>query len=437
MLKGGHPLTMETPIGQRLSILAVVVVFVLCGSQIASAQTGDPLSRAKPEAAGMSSQRLARIAEAVNGEIARGQIPGAVLAIARHGKLVYFETFGFRDKAVGVPMSRDTIFNVASMTKPMTAVAALQLYEQGKLLMDEPVSTYFPALGKMQVAVMDSAQEKVIGRVPMTRPITIQDLLRHTSGLIYGNRGDTAVHKMYPASSNAVSTTLTGAELIQTLSSLPLGHQPGAQWEYGFGLDVLGLVVEKITGQSLGQYLEAQVFKPLGMTDTAFHVEPGTVARYAKGLPTDPVTGQPQSGRDLSRDWTFECGGGCAASTAVDYLRFASMLLNKGALGDVRVLGRKTVEYMTSHQLPLGVRLSNAGPPDYGFGLGVAVRTTPGIARLMGSVGDFTWGGASGTNWWADPHEGLAVVWMAYSPGALRLKYRQMINALVYQAIVE
>ena len=238
-------------------------------------------------------------------------------------------------------------------------------------------------------------------------------------------------------SSTTVSTTLTGAELIEKLSSLPLAHQPGAQWEYGFGLDVLGLVVEKITGQSLGQYLEAQVFKPLGMVDTAFHVGPAKAAHYAKALPTDPDTGQPQSVQDLSRPTMFECGGGCATSTAADYLRFATMLLNKGAYGNVRVLGRKTVDYMTSNQLPPGLRLSNAGPPDYGFGLGVAVRTTPGVVRLMGSVGDFTWGGATGTNWWVDPHEDLAVVWMAYSPGALRLKYRQMINALVYQAIVE
>lgn len=420
-----------------MRILAAVVVAVLYAAQAASAQTGDPLPRAKPEAAGMSSERLGRIAEAVNGEIARGQLPGAVLAIARHGRLVYFETFGFQDKATGVPMSGDTIFSVASMTKPMTAVAALQLYEQGKLLMDDPVSRYFPALGKMQVAVMDSAQQKLIDRVPTTRPITIQDLFRHTSGLIYGNRGNTALHKMYPASSTAVSTTLTGAELIETLSSLPLAHQPGAQWEYGFGLDVLGLVVEKITGQSLGQYLEAQVFKPLGMADTAFHVGPGRVSRYAKALPADPDTGQPQGVHDLSRPTTFECGGGCATSTAIDYLKFATMLLNRGARGHVRVLSRKTVEYMTSNQLSLGLRLSNAGPPDYGFGLGVAVRTTPGVVRLMGSVGDFTWGGASGTNWWVDPHEDLAVVWMAYSPGAARLRYRQMINALVYQAIVD
>jgi CubicO group peptidase (beta-lactamase class C family) len=417
--------------------LAAVAAVVLCGSQTAHAQGEAALPRTRPEAVGMSSERLGRIAEVVNAEIARGQIPGAVLAIARRGKLVYLETFGYRDKSAGVPMSTDTIFSVASMTKPMTAVAALHLYEQGRLLMDDPVSTYFPSFGKIQVAVMDAAKTKVIDRVPTTRPITIQDLFRHTSGLIYGNRGDTAVHKMYPASSTDASATLTASELIEKLSSLPLAHQPGAQWEYGFGLDVLGLVVEKITGQSLDQYLQAHVWAPLGMTDTSFHVGPERVARYAKALPLDPSTGRPQTVQDLSRPTRFACGGGCATSTAGDYLRFASMLLNKGALGERRVLGRKTVEYMTSNQLPPGLRLSNAGPPDYGFGLGVAVRTTPGVVRLMGSVGDFTWGGASGTNWWADPREELAVVWMAYSPGPLRLKYRQMINALVYQAIVD
>jgi CubicO group peptidase (beta-lactamase class C family) len=266
--------------------------------------------------------------------------------------------------------------------------------------------------------------------------------MRHTSGLIYGNRGATAVHKIFPASSATAATTMTGAEFVDTLGRLPLLYQPGAVWDYGFGLDLLGLVVESIERQRLDQYLQAHVFKTLGMVDTGFVIPASKTARYAKVLPTDPETGQPQSlTPDLTKPLKFDCGGGCAHSTAGDYMRFALMLLNKGQYGEARVLGRKTVEYMLSNQLGPEVKnlIGNADPTraDFGFGLGLAVRTTPGIVRMMGSVGEFTWPGASGTNWWADPREDLVVVFMAHSPGAIRWHYRQAINALVEQAIVD
>jgi CubicO group peptidase (beta-lactamase class C family) len=409
-------------------------------SMSSNAQAADPLPRGKPEEVGMSSERLALIGKAVNAEIARDQLPGAVLAIARRGKLVYFETFGYRDKAAAAPMSSDAIFSIASMTKPMVAVGALQLYEQGRLLMDDPVAKYFPKFADMQVAVMDARKENVIETVPAARKITIQDLLRHTSGLIYGGRGTTAVHKLYPEGSAQAAAAMTGAEFLDRLSSRPLMYQPGTVWDYGFGLDVLGLVIEQVTEQSLGNYLRQNVWQPLGMTDTGFVIPPEKAARYAKALPIDPDTGKPQS-TDVPTPPKFECGGGCAASTASDYLRFALMLMNKGKSGDTRILGPKTVEYMLSNQLAPDVKnlIVNADPTrgDYGFGLGLAVRTTPGIVRMMGSVGDFSWPGASGTNWWADPREELAVVWMAHSPGPVRWKYRQMINALVYQALVD
>jgi CubicO group peptidase (beta-lactamase class C family) len=405
------------------------------------AQAADPLPRAKPEEVGMSSERLALIGTAVNAEIAHGQLPGAVLAIARRGKLVYFETFGYRDKAAGAPMTSDAIFNIASMTKPMVAVGALQLYEQGKLLMDDPVAKYFPKFASMQVAVMDAKKDSIVETVPAARKITIQDLLRHTSGLIYGGRGTTAVHKLYPEGSGQAAAAMTGAEFVDHLSSRPLMYQPGTVWDYGFGLDMMGLIIEQLTEQSLGQYLQQNVWKPLGMADTGFLIPPDKAARYAVPLPVDPISGNPQSMTQATQKTKFECGGGCATSTASDYLRFALMLMNKGKSGDARILGPKTVEYMLSNQLAPDVKnlIVNADPTraDYGFGLGLAVRTTPGIVRMMGSVGDFSWPGASGTNWWADPHEELAVVWMAQSPGPIRWKYRQMINALVYQAIVD
>ena len=408
----------------------------------AAAQANDPLPRAKPEAVGMSSERLALIRQRIDAEIARDQLPGGVLAIARRGKLVHFEAYGFLDKAAGVPMRTDAIFNIASMTKPMAAVAALQLYEQGRLLMDDPVSKYFPKFAKQQVAVLDEKKETIVARVAPNRAITMQDLYRHTSGLVYGGRGTTPVHKSFPSGSTPASTSMTGAEFLDRLSAAPLLYQPGAVWDYGFGLDVLGLIVEQLTEQSLGRYLQENVWKPLGMVDTHFVIPADKVIRYAKALPIDPVTGKPQSLRALTEPGKFECGGGCTASTASDYLRFALMLANKGTYANNRVLSRKTVEYMTANHLAPGVvnMIGQTGDPtraDYGFGLGVAVRTTPGISRTMTSVGEFSWPGASGTNWWVDPREELTVVWMAHSPGAIRWHFRQVINALVYQALVD
>jgi CubicO group peptidase (beta-lactamase class C family) len=263
--------------------------------------------------------------------------------------------------------------------------------------------------------------------------------MRHTSGIIYGGRGSTAVHKLYPASSSAAAVSMTSVEFLDTLGSLPLMYQPGTVWDYGFSIDVLGLVVESITNQTLGQYLQESLFKPLGMSDTGFVVPADKVNRYAKELPNDPDTGKPQSLLDLTKPTKFECGGGCAVSTASDYLRFAQMLLNHGKIGSKQILSRKTVEFMTADQLGPDVKnlIGNADPTraDYGFGLGIAVRRTEGIVRLMGSVGDFSWPGASGTNWWVDPKEELAVVFMALSPGPIRWHYRQLINALVLQAL--
>jgi CubicO group peptidase (beta-lactamase class C family) len=406
-------------------------------------QNGDPLPRAKPEEVGLSSDRLNEIGKRLNADIQAGRIPGAVVMIARKGKLAYYETFGFRDKDAGVAMTKDTIFNIASMTKPMVAVAALQLQERGQLLIDDPVSKWFRNYANMKVAELDAKGETITGTVPMRREITLRDLMMHTSGLIYGGRGNTAVHRLYPAGSGVAATQMTSAEFIDKLATLPLLNQPGATWDYGFGLDVLGQVVEQVAKQSLGKYFEANIFKPLGMTDTMFRIPPEKAARYAKALPNDPETGKPQAlGLDLSKNvLEFECGGGCLASTAGDYMRFALMLLNKGAYGETRILGRKTAEYMLMNQLGPDVKnlIANADPSreGYGFGLGLAVRTEAARGRMLGSAGDFNWPGASGTNWWADPKEELAVVFMAHSPGPIRWHYRQGVNALVYQAIAD
>lgn len=418
-------------------ILAATFGLLACSAAFAD----DPLPRAKPEDVGLSSERLARISAVLKADIEAGRIPGAVIAIARHGKLIALDAYGWRDKAAGVAMTSDTIFNIASMTKPMTAVGGLMLYEQGKLLIDDPLAKYFPKFAKMRVAVSDNG-EPTVDTVPANRPITIQDLMRHTSGIIYGGRGNTIVHKQYPAGSGAAATEFDGAAFMDKLASLPLLYQPATVWDYGFGLDVLGLTIEKISGQPLGQYLEANLFKPLGMTDTVFSISGDRVARYAKPLPSDPDTGKPQApSPDLTQPLKFECGGGCAASTASDYLRFAMMLMNGGRAGEARLLGPRTVAYMLSDQLGANIKnlVGNADPTraDYGFGLGLAVRTTPGVVRMMGSVGQFSWPGASGTDWWVDPKEELAVVYLSAAPGPIRWHYRQKINAMVYQAIIE
>jgi len=406
-------------------------------------QVASPLPRAKPESVGMSSQRLARIAEVVNADVQKGRLPGAVIAVARKGKLVYYQAFGYLDRDAGTKMTTDALFSIASMTKPMVAVGALELYEQGKLKLDEPVGTYLPKLAKPQVAVLKSTDGGAgYETVAAQRAPTIVDLMRHTSGWAYGGRGATVVHKLYPSGSSGAALAMTSGEFLDKLASVPLLHQPGTRWEYGFGLDVLGLVIERVSRMPLGHYLEEQLWKPLGMRDTGFIVTAEKAKRYAKAFAKDPDTGQEQFVLDLSKPLKFECGGGCTVSTAADYLRFVQMLLNGGQLGGTRILSRKTVEYMLADQLAPGTAntIGTTGDPtraDYGFGLGVAVRTTAGVARTSGSVGDFNWSGAYGTTWTGDPKEQLAMVFMAQTPGPMRWHYRHVIGALVNQAIVD
>ena len=404
----------------------------------------EPLPVAEPEAVGMSSQRLERIGQTLRADIDKGRMPGAVVAIARKGKLLYYQAFGFLDKAAGIPMRKDAIFSIASMTKPMTSVATMLLVEEGRLFITDPVGAYLPALGKMPVAVMktDASGQTVVDTVPAKRVMTIQDLMRHTSGLTYGGRGTTAVHKMYPASSASAPRDYTGAEFIEKLGTLPLLHHPGTVWEYSFSTDVLGLLVEAVIKQSLGQFLDTRVFKPLGMVDTGFVVPPEKRSRYASALPNDPDTGKPQSMINLTKKPTkFECGGACAVSTVADYLRFAQMLLNRGKLGSAQILGRKSVELMVADHLGPEIQ-NNVEKTDptragFGFGLGFAVRRAPGIFGLLGSPGDINWGGAMGTYFWVDSKEELVVVFMAHTPGPTRLHYRKVINALVLQALVD
>ncbi|HEX4366121.1 MAG TPA: serine hydrolase domain-containing protein [Rhodopila sp.] len=404
--------------------------------------TAPSLPHAEPEAVGMSSTRLARIITVLNKEIEAGQLPGAVIAIARRGHLVFHEAVGYLTPDHSTPMPRDALFAIASMTKPITGVSGLMLWEQGRLGLADPVERFLPQLGNRQVAVLTErvlAGRGPIETVPAERSITIQDLMRHTSGLTYGGRGTTAVHSLYPASSNVAGATLDAAAFLQRLAAAPLLYQPGTVWDYGLSIDVIGLIVEALSGQTLGTFLEQHLFHPLGMVDTTFQVPPDKAARLARPLPRNPDTGAAQSVPDRAQALLFECGGGGLASSALDYLHFAQMLLGGGILGDTRILGRKTVEAMRTNRLTPNIenRIAALAPNSegYGFGLTVAVRET--VGTLMGSQGDFYWNGAYGTLWWADPVEDLAVVFMAQVPGEQRRQFRPLINALVYQALVE
>lgn len=408
------------------------------------AAAADPLPRATPESVGMSSERLARIGPFLREEVERNRMPGAVLAIARRGRLVHYEAVGYLDRERGIPMPLDAIFQIASMTKPLVGVATMMLVEEGRVALGDPVERYLPQLADRRVAVLSDAVQAGQGpieTVPAKRSITLLDLGRHTSGIPYGVLGTTAVHRLYPTGP-AEFWTMTGAEFLDQIAPLPLLHQPGTVWQYGLSIDVLGLVVERVSGQSLGAFLQQRLFGPLGMRDSGFAIPPGSVARRARTLPLDPLTGRPERELpDATRPPRFECGGACGVSTAGDYLRFAQMLLDGGRLGETRILGPRAVAMMTRDHLTPAIRNDTAGldptREGYGWGITVAVRGPTGGQNTLGNPGDFSWSGGFGTNFWVDPQEGLAVVFMAQTPGQVMEQIRRQMNGIVYGAIME
>ena len=398
------------------------------------------LTRAEPASLGFDARRLGRIREALERDVAEQRIPGAVVGVARHGRLAYLEGVGYRDKTANASMWADAIFSIASMTKPMTSVAIMMLHEEGRLLLTDPASKFLPQLAGMTVA--RSPVSDVLETVAADREMTVQDLLRHTSGLTYRDRGPGAAYKVYPGSSITAAVAYDKAAFLDALAKSPLVYQPGTVWEYGFSTDILGLIVEAVSGQSLGAFLKERLWGPLGMADTGFVVPQSSAGRYAHALPNDPLTGQPQAVHHATGAvMKWDSGGGGAVSTAADYLRFTQMLLNGGALGDARILGRKTVELMRADHLGPEIvnRITTMDPScnGYGFGLGFAVRRQPGVAGMLGSAGDYYWSGVYGTYFWIDPSEQLTTVVMAAAPGLTRLRYRQLVRALVLQALVD
>ncbi len=392
---------------------------------------------------GFLAPRLKALSAKVNKDVSDARLPGAVILVGRNGNLVHAEAIGFQDPKTAVAMRRDSIFRLYSMTKPIVSVAAMMLVEEGKIFLADPVSKYLPELANLKVGVerTDASGKKILDVVPATREMTVHDLLRHTAGLTYGFEGKSLVKDEYKKN-RLDGVELASTEWIEKLSKLPLQSQPGSKWEYSIATDVLGVVLERVSGQSLDALLSERIFHPLGMKDTAFSVESAKRSRIAEPFETDPVWKVKVVLNDVQKTPARFSGGSGAVSTADDYLRFAQMLLNGGELDGVRILSPKTVDYMLADHLS-GVRAtlppSSAAPgprPGYGFGLGFAIRTELGEASTLGTPGIADWSGLGGTNFWIDPREKLAVIWMAQAPG-LRAHYRQLIPNMVYGAMMK
>ena len=397
-----------------------------------------PLPTAELTSQGFDPARASRLLDILQAEVAKGRLPGAVALIARNGKVVLHEAIGQRDPASGAAMHKDAIFRIYSMTKPLVSVATMQLVEQGRLFLSDPVARYLPAFAKVQVAHMENGQMQLR---PPRAAITVYDLLRHTAGMTYEFLGQTPVQKMYDDA--GLRTTTRGqsnAQFAELMASMPLMFEPGSLWEYSRSTDVLGALLEVVSGQSLGRLLQAQVLGPLGMVDTAFYVPPDQQHRIAQAFAHDPDGGTPMELIDLTEVPKLESGGGGLGGTVADYARFCQCMLNGGALDGQRLLGPHTVRFMTSDHLGrMGQNCTeNAGnmlAPGTGFGLGFSVRLAGGLDTLPGSVGLYSWGGIAGTTFWVDPKEDMFAILMIQAPNQ-REYYRPLFRNMVYAAMV-
>lgn len=417
----------------------IIAAAVLAGAALTAA-TAAPLPEARPDEVGFSQTGLSRLDDFFAREILAKRVPGAVVAIARDGKLVHYKAYGQVDPIKGTPMPLDAIFALASMTKPMAAVAGLTLMEQGRLPLQAKLSDYYPGFADMKVGVPQADGSLTLEA--QASPIYVHDLYRHTSGLIYGGRPDSSslVGRLYPGGTAPAIEGDTQA-FIDRITKLPLAHQPATEFEYGFSIDVLGAVVEKVSEQRLGEYLSVNVWKPLGMKDATFHPVEAQRDRLARPFANDPLTGKPQKIELLDTPTKSDCAGACAFATVGDYIRFGQMLVNGGELDGQRILGPKTVHHMTSNHLGPEIKnnVANVEPHrgGFGFGLSVAVRTSEGLSSVPGNPGEFSWNGAYGTQFFVDPKERLVVVVGTAAPGELRKYYREQVQDIVYGAMVK
>jgi CubicO group peptidase (beta-lactamase class C family) len=390
------------------------------------------LPTARPEDAGLNPAGLARLEAIMEREVSADRLPGAAMLIARGGKIAYRGCVGAL-RPGGPAMRSDGIFRIYSMTKPIVSVALMMLVEEGRLLISDPLAKFIAEFSDPKVGV---EKDGALTLVSAERPITIQDLLRHTSGLTDSVTGSSLVQRLYGETS-LQNPQLDGADFIATLAKLPLIDQPGAAWRYGHSTDVLGRVIEIISGQTLGAFLEERIFRPLDMKDTSFFAPEEKHERLAEGFARDPDTGAPAPLIDVSAAPKFDRGGRGLASTIEDYARFLQMLYLGGALDGARILGRKTIAYMTADHLAPGVRNGTPSllPPGHGFGLGFAVRRENGMAPTPGTQGEYFWSGRAGTYFWIAPEEELVAILMIQAMGQ-REYYRQLFRNLVHAALM-
>jgi CubicO group peptidase (beta-lactamase class C family) len=431
----------------------VAMVVAATASLPLHARELQPLATATPEQVGMSGERLRRITTMLRQEIADGKLPGAVVMVARKGKIIYSDAIGFQDKGENTPMKLDSIFRIYSMTKPLASVAAMMLVEDGVIQLTDPIAKFLPAFKDMKVSVAHTGEDGKVTytNVPAAKPIIVQDLLRHSAGLAYAeitkNEPVKAAYVAAKFSQPGVheydSRGMTSAEQVERIAKAPLAHQPGTMWEYSMAVDILGRVVEAASGKRLAVVLDERLSKPLKMTDTSFWLPAAKMPRLAQPLAVDLASGQKISVLDVSAEPANDSGGAGALSTATDYLRFGQMLLNGGELDGARVMSRSTIKLMTSDHL--GTRVAAPfqpgelllGTPGYTFGLGFAVRQGDGVAGVPGSAGEFMWAGYAGTYFWVDPKEEIVGVYMTQAPSPIRAYYRKMFKSLVYQALAD
>jgi CubicO group peptidase (beta-lactamase class C family) len=397
----------------------------------AAAPQTPSLPQAKPESIGLSSVRLQRMSDAFKREIDKGTLPGATVMVARKGQIGWFDALGKQSPAASAPMAHNTLFRIFSMTKPIVSVGIMMLVEDGHLLINDPVAKFMPEFSDQKVGVETNGKLEL---VPLKTQMTVQDLLRHTSGITYDHTGNSLVQQQYQQS-RLRSRKISNAEHAAIVASLPLICQPGAEWNYSRSTDILGRIIEVVSGKSLGAWLTEHILAPLQMAETGFHTAEENAGRLAEPFATDPWTGEKVQLFNMLEKPVMESGGGGLVSTTMDYARFAQMLLSGGTLDGTRIIGRKTLQLMASNHLGPHVKVdSPLMSPGHGFGLGFCVRTAAGIAPFPGSVGQFFWSGMAGTFFFIDPAEDLFTVFMMQGPGQ-RTQIRNLLRDLVYAAV--
>ncbi len=424
----------------------------LLAAACTAAAVAQPLPKASAESVGMSTERLGRLSTVLQQEVANKRLPGAVVMVARKGKLVYAQAFGNLASEGGAAMKEDSIFRIYSMTKPMVSTALMMLVEEGKVQLTDPVSKFLPSFKGAMVSVsnLDPVSGAVNNRlVPANREPTIYDILRHTSGIAYGELTRNALVReayvkagVYKPALDFDAREQPGAQMAEALGKAPLAQQPGTTWEYSLSVDVQGRVIEAVTGKRLGVFMQERLFGPLKMVDSGFMVPGAQLARLAQPFAKDPASGVDNKLIDVSQQPGNDSGGAGGVGTAGDYLRYCQAMLGGGQLDGVRILSRTTVRMMTADHLAGINTTSNPGAlllgsPGYSFGLGFLVRPGDGNAAVQGSAGEFMWAGYAGTFFWAEPKEQVCAVYMTQAPSPLRAGYRRMMKELVSQAIVD